>query len=469
MKRLNDSEGLTTQITKVGAGSWLGDLDQVWIRPVGACPSRSGHIFATMHAKWNTHRGLAGDARHWKLHFVRVPDERIHFSNSPMAFPCVSPVLDSSLVKFRSLLAVKQDLSRIDYTAIVKLVLGCIHDRGLALDVVDPLIFHPIPHFVPACHVFGKASASSASASSPLASSVQGVEMPSTDTVLKESSTVSQTWLSWSKSDALYDRPVIRGSLYSQLIALLGLPSLDGAPLRSLTSQFFGNLDRSTQPECRIRPSGKRFRLHGKTTRRMKLLCLIFKRIYPGALSWDDYVPAVAICRSAAPDCHLARARMVFKIERLLRLRGRYVRERIGLQRALSIWACALAVWRAFPHLRVSTQSSPAITMECLWIAYLQWPLPCLPTSPPTCTCEQISEAGTMRSCLIACAQQWFRHCERFRPLVEACTKNTTSVHTLPISPHPIPSLTHPPSIHQIEDWRCWRLSMRRVWFRPSV
>ena len=174
----------------------MGDLDQVWIRPVGACPSRSGHIFATMHAKRDTHRGRAGDARYWKLNFVRTPDERIHFANSPMAFPCGSQVLDSSLVAFRKLLLEKKDLSRLHYSAIIKLVLDCIHDRGLALDVVDPSIFHPMPHFALACHVFGKASTSSASAES-----VQGVSLPSTDIVMKESSTVSQTWFSCSKSE----------------------------------------------------------------------------------------------------------------------------------------------------------------------------------------------------------------------------------------------------------------------------
>ena len=84
-----------------------------------------------------------------------------------------------------------------------------------------------------------------------------------------------------------------------------------------------------------------------------KLLSAIFSRIYPGTLSWCDYVPAIAICRSAAPAMHVAHARMVFRIERLLRLRGRFVRERVGLPTALSVWACALRMWRAF-----STSSS---------------------------------------------------------------------------------------------------------------
>ena len=345
-----------------------------------------------MHAKWDSMRGAFADVRYWKTHWVRRPDERVHFSNSPMAFPCGSQVLDSSLSELRTLLSREQgNFGKLDYTAIVKIVLNNIRASGLALDVVGPMIFHPIPHFASACHMWGKASASSA-----LASSVRGVQMPSTETVLAESSAVSQTWFSWSKEHGLHDRLVIRDSLYSQLLTKLKLPSLDGKSLCEMTPQFFGSPYTSTPSALGFRPSEvrnppqpkrsrltdktpsalgfrpsevrnpsqpKRSRLTDKTpedsarastklgvctmvSTKLSVLQNVFGKIFPGALSWEEYMPAIAICRSAAPVAHLDRARVIFRIERLLRLRGKFVRRQVQLPAALSIWAGALALWR---------------------------------------------------------------------------------------------------------------------------
>ena len=215
----------------VGAGSWVGDLDQIWIRPFGTCPSRSGHIFATMHARWDSRNGPGEDFRYWKVHFVRFPDERVHFSNSPMAFPAESEVLDSSLSKIQILFSQRQDLSKMDYTACVRIVLDSIRASGLALDVVDPVVFHPIPHFARGCHVFTPRG------SITWTTTIAGVELPSTEQILSDSSTVSQTWFSWSKEN-LVDRIVQPGSLYSALFTQLGLPSLDGKSLRQLSTVF---------------------------------------------------------------------------------------------------------------------------------------------------------------------------------------------------------------------------------------
>ena len=341
----------------------MGDLDQVWIRRIGVCPSRSGHVFASMHAKWASHRGTEGDIEYWKTNFVRIPDERVHFSNSPMAFPCGSEVLTSSIMAIRTLFEKPLHLGKIEYSAIVRIVLGQVHEMGLALDVVDPIVFHPIPHFAPACHAFGKsASASSvASASSlaspkvPLASHVCGVEMPSVSTVLRESVAVSQTWFSWSICQRLQDRIVIRDSLYSRLLARIGLRSIDGASLRRLTLEY---LESAFPTPCKATRGSTRTRARSKTPMRApleavvqtqpraKVLCSTFERIYPGALQWEDYRHALAICRGAGPADHMTRARVVFRVERLMRLRGRAIRERVGTPTALSIWACALALWR---------------------------------------------------------------------------------------------------------------------------
>ena len=74
-------------------GSWVGDLDQVWLRLDAVTPSSSGHVFATMHAKEHTLRGSVGGTLYWKLECIGSPGEGPrHFSNSPMAFPARSEV-----------------------------------------------------------------------------------------------------------------------------------------------------------------------------------------------------------------------------------------------------------------------------------------------------------------------------------------------------------------------------------------
>ena len=77
-------------------------------------------------------------------------------------------------------------------------------------------------------------------------------------------------------------------------------------------------------------------------------LQLAFSRTFPDVLEWGDYSQAVAICRSAVPAAHRRHACLVFGIERQLRLRGQFVRRRLDLPAALSLWACALAQWRSF-------------------------------------------------------------------------------------------------------------------------
>ena len=214
---------------RVGEGSWAGDLDTIWIRPSGFCPSLSGHIFGTMHAKRNTQRGISGDIRYWKCNFVRIPDERVHFSNSPMAFPAKSDVLDSFLNQLRSFFEDTSDLSKVVYSAVVRLRLNSIRASGLTLYVMDPDVFHPMPHFVRAIQLFGVGGVVK----------IDGVEIPEAERVLADSSCVSQTWFSQSSSTSLYDTPIQTGSFYSKLLAKLNLSALDGASFRRFTVQLF--------------------------------------------------------------------------------------------------------------------------------------------------------------------------------------------------------------------------------------
>ena len=43
-------------VSPIHTGSWVGDLDQLWLRLDAVTPSSSGHVFATMHAKEHTQR-----------------------------------------------------------------------------------------------------------------------------------------------------------------------------------------------------------------------------------------------------------------------------------------------------------------------------------------------------------------------------------------------------------------------------
>ena len=213
---------------RLGVGSWVGDLDAIWIRPCRVCPSRSGHIFASMTARWNTIRGTAGDIRHWREHFVRKPNERVHLCNAPAAFPVNSPVLTEYLVDMRELFSCTPDLSKLNYTAIVKLLLGRIRASGLALDVADPIVYHPIPHFARPVHVFGVGGATD----------VHGTPVPEPDVVLQHSCVLAQTFFSWG-GKAFEDARVRPDSLYSKLFAAVGLPSMDGSPIREIALDFF--------------------------------------------------------------------------------------------------------------------------------------------------------------------------------------------------------------------------------------
>ena len=220
--------------TRAGVGSWIGDLDALWIRPCRTCPSRSGHIFASMSSRWHTIRGVAGDIKHWRQHFVRTPDERLHLSNAPAAFPAQSPVLTQYLLEMRALFSKSSDLSTLNYSAVVLILLKGIRASGLALDVVDPLVFHPIPHFARPVHVFGVDGATE----------VHGTHIPEPDVVLEHSCAVSQSFFSWGGTP--FEVALVRpDSLYSKLIAAVGLPSMDGSPIREIALSYFPSQPRS--------------------------------------------------------------------------------------------------------------------------------------------------------------------------------------------------------------------------------
>ena len=76
-------------------------------------------------------RGPVVDALHWMAEWVKSPGEGArHLSNSPTAFPARSEVLDSSLTEICSLLGARDDLSKLNYSAVVGIVLSHIRRRA---------------------------------------------------------------------------------------------------------------------------------------------------------------------------------------------------------------------------------------------------------------------------------------------------------------------------------------------------
>jgi len=131
---------------EANAGSWMADMDVIWLRPLEITPSASGHVFASMHARvdkmaWKTDEEAS---RYWKLHWLRKYDEKI-WLGCPWAFPVGSPVLEGALAKLDEV--IESGNFNLSYRFLIALVQDLIHAFGLGVDVVDPDIFHAIPAF----------------------------------------------------------------------------------------------------------------------------------------------------------------------------------------------------------------------------------------------------------------------------------------------------------------------------------
>ena len=119
-------------------------------------------------------------------------------------------------------------MSKLNYSAVVGILLKGIRASGLALDVVDPLVFHPMPHFVRPVHVFGVGGATH----------MHGTPIPGPDAVLQHSCTLSQSFFTW--GSGAFEKGVVRpDSLYSKLFAALGLPRLDWHPITEIALDYF--------------------------------------------------------------------------------------------------------------------------------------------------------------------------------------------------------------------------------------
>ena len=72
-------------------GGWMLDGDVLWLRPPGALPSRSGHVFNSMHARWSVPY-VAEPQRFWRMQHCRQPLDQLWFA-SPWHFPKGSHIL----------------------------------------------------------------------------------------------------------------------------------------------------------------------------------------------------------------------------------------------------------------------------------------------------------------------------------------------------------------------------------------
>ena len=350
--------------TRHQSGSWIADVDAVWLRPCWICPSSSGHVFTSMHAKRDTtHRLASGDIRYWKTNWVRVPDERLHLAIAPMALPLGSPVLASALSRIRALFDKPGDLSSLPYTAVVKIFVDCIRVDGLQLDVVDPIAFHPVPHFVAPTHVFKPEGFITKS---------HGLDLHPFEEVFEKSYVVSQTWFSWTKcSTNLEEWRIQPLSLYDHMSKRLGLGSWASGTLSDMLQDFDAVVGGVTSfarsapvqvsthvtPGPGVKPreccKARRIRLVTKSSLPpdvVRVFLAISKRLWPGALMWEEWLPMIASCKGAVPPEHLNRAQLAFAIERELRLRLPFVRRRQSMPSTISVWSCALAQWRSLAN-----------------------------------------------------------------------------------------------------------------------
>ena len=396
---------------QTGAGSWVCDLDQLWLRLDAVTPSSSGHVFPTMHAKEHTLRGSQGDSLHWKMEWIVSPGESPrHFSNSPMAFPARSEVLDSSVNEMLQLFNGRLDLSKLNYTAVVRIVLSNVRLSGLLLDVVDPVKFHPLPHFCARLRALGPVVEGACA---------YGILLPSKNDIQTHSCGFSQTFLSWSKGVDFMSFPIHTDSIYADVLRRLGVARAVGGPLSAISLDMLEQVSTKSsrsRKRRRLREKGKppgwwasmragtvatavegeqatqaqegieeeivtpRIANRGEvnsqqgsagvakavedltvamsTLRRSqprsgevvaaKVLRDIGEQLCPALLDWNDYLPAVAISRSAMCVKHLQLAQLSQRTERRLLRRGfgPVLRTRLHMPAILDVLACALARWR---------------------------------------------------------------------------------------------------------------------------
>ena len=128
----------------------------------------------------------------------------------------------------------RMDLSKLNYSAVVRIVLSHIRLSGLLLDVVDPIKFHPLPHFCARQHALGPVVEGACS---------HGILLPSKSDIQTHSCALSQTFLSWSKGVDFTNFPIDTDSIYAEVLRGLGLERVVGRPLSAISLDMLSTVD----------------------------------------------------------------------------------------------------------------------------------------------------------------------------------------------------------------------------------
>jgi len=121
----------------VMGGSWLADLDNIWLNPRRYLPSLSGDLFATMPAALAPWFGL--DGRKFLVDWIRFPGTQCFFS-TPCYFAHNSPVLLAVRAKIES----HWLFPCTRYNWIMRIVKNAVRGLGRHLDFVPEEEFNPV-------------------------------------------------------------------------------------------------------------------------------------------------------------------------------------------------------------------------------------------------------------------------------------------------------------------------------------
>ena len=228
-------------------GSWLVDVDVMWLRKLESIPSASGHVFASMHSRadalmWKTE---VEKLKYWKVSWLRSPDEQC-WLGCPWAFPKGSKLLASALREVARVFGPEKP-NNLHYNCLVRAVHNLIQEEGLQIDVVDPWVFHTLPHFV------GKAPWND-----KVVTTCRGVQLSPFEDVQKHCIAVSQSWISshfktgGEPSSALVSTQKLQTNcLYAKVAACIGIrPCDDGDTLDAWIGRVCGDVTQMTSTPC---------------------------------------------------------------------------------------------------------------------------------------------------------------------------------------------------------------------------
>ena len=126
----------------------------LWLRPPGPLPSRSGHVFNSMHATWRV-PFVQEPHRFWRTMYCREPMDKLWFA-SPRHFPKDSPILGPVLDELQGFFDARARQAntrgsggKVPYNYIMKRVHAKVLEVGLTCDILDPTVMLLVPYWRP--------------------------------------------------------------------------------------------------------------------------------------------------------------------------------------------------------------------------------------------------------------------------------------------------------------------------------